>query len=151
MTSLAPQSDADRLQRGSPAHLHEGRTSQRPGPRGRVAVLAHDDALRASICLLLDATGYSADGYALIEHFAPHTDEQRFDCIIVDADRATPNASRYAGRMPADLPVIMLMAEPDGALWASLGLSGPIHCLSKPVPPDELLNAVEHIIVSQPA
>lgn len=145
MTSAALQPGANRVAPGAPANMIEGRISARPGRRGRVAVLAHDDALRASICLLLDATGYSAVGFGLIEHFAPRPDDQRFNCIVVDTGRTTPDASRFAGRMPPGLPVIVLMAEPDDAFLANLGLSGPIRCLSKPVPPDELLDAVEHV------
>lgn len=146
MTSLDPQPDAGRAQRGSPAHLQDGRTQERAGRRGQVAVIAHDDALRASMCLLLDASGYAAVGYERIENFHSEADHHCFDCIIFDVGGATPAALPLAGRAPVMLPVVVLTVDPECDVPKAFDLSGTIRCLAKPVPPDELLATLERVI-----
>lgn len=116
-----------------------------------VLVVEDDDAVRSSVCLLLEALGYAVRAFRNAEEFLAATDGQEADCLLLDyhltgmsgMDLLELLRQRHPGP-----PAIMITANGKG-LAARVEKVGSALLLKKPIAGQALAQYLDALIAKE--
>jgi len=114
-----------------------------------IAVIDDDEQFRVAVVELLSSTRFAARGFASAEEFVATDDVDRYDCIITDINMPGMKGIELLRSLRSrnlDTPVILVTAQIDPTLEASLQSLGAIRSLTKPFGPDALTACLEKIL-----
>lgn len=111
----------------------------------RIAVVEDDPSMLRSVQRLLNAHGYTTEGYSSAEAYLDRPDT-KIDCLVLDVDLGGMSGIELQRRLRASgsrLPVIFVTALEDAALEAEAARTGCVAYLRKPFPSALLIKALE--------
>ncbi|NIP14193.1 MAG: response regulator [Pseudomonadales bacterium] len=115
-----------------------------------IAVVDDDAAILDAMTLLAESRGWLAKVFASGEAFLDAFEQDRdIDCVVLD-----PHLEGMGGDHVADVvagtgvPVVGLTARPESPVTQSIMQSGAAAMLTKPVRPDELVSAIERLLLN---
>lgn len=116
----------------------------------RIAIVEDDEAVRDSICLVLESAGLSAVEYATGEAFlAAYVAGERFAAVVLDPHLPGKNGAQIAHelteRSPA-LPILGITAHPNSPLAHATSRAGARVMLTKPVSAESLVAKLQALI-----
>ena len=112
----------------------------------QIAVIDDDDAVRRSLCLVLEHSGYVPLGFANGQNFLDQAPLKLLDGIVLDLEMPVADGATVLSALRAqthDVPVVVVTGttEPD-LLNAAVG-PPVVAVLSKPVGVNDLIAALE--------
>ena len=110
-----------------------------------VDIVEDDDAVRNSMCELLEAYGYVARGYPSAVHFLKRTDAPG-NCLIVDLHMPEMTGLELLETLRAHdvhVPALILTGRPDPSLQPRIERADVVKLLHKPVDVDQLCGWIE--------
>lgn len=116
---------------------------------GTVAVVDDDPSMRRSVERLLNANGFTTEGYPSAESFLSLARIQLIRCIVLDIHLGGMSGIelwhhlKHAG---ASIPVIFMTAVEDETLEREAVDAGCIAYLRKPFPAESLITAVKRAL-----
>jgi two-component system response regulator FixJ len=116
---------------------------------GIVHVIDDDDAVRDSLTMLLDASGFSVSAYASAGAFLEGLDNAASGCVVTDV--CMPEISgldllrRLSDRLP-QFPVIVLTGEADVPIAVEALKNGALDLIEKPYSADTIVAAVRQAL-----
>jgi len=116
---------------------------------GTVHVIDDDDAVRDSLSMLLDASGFSVSAYASAAAFLEGLDSAPSGCVVTDV--CMPEISgldllrRLSDRLP-QFPVIVLTGEADVPMAVEALKNGALDLIEKPYSGETIIAAVRQAL-----
>jgi len=110
-----------------------------------VDIVEDDDAVRDSMCELLEAYGYVARGYPSAAHFLKRADAPG-NCLIVDLHMPEMTGLELLETLRAQdvrVPALIVTARPDSSLQPRIERAQVVKLLQKPVEVDQLCGWIE--------
>ncbi len=119
-----------------------------------VAIVEDDPSARAALLGLVEALGFRGHGFTEAAELLRFPQLDRLSCVIADM-RLRGGMSglqlhvhlRVTGR---HLPCILVTAYPDQATARAALHAGALAYLAKPVPPEALLDCLQHALSEEP-
>ncbi len=111
-----------------------------------VCIVDDDDAVRDSLCLLLEAHGLCVEAFSSPLAYLNRALDGRFDCLVLDLHMPEMTGLELTERLRAEhvtTPVIILTGRIDRALAPRMERACIAALLSKPVSEEELLAAIK--------
>jgi len=111
-----------------------------------VSVVEDDEAVRDSLCILLDSHGFTVLAYASPRHFLDAADEQKAQCFVFDLHMPEMTGLELAENMRARAivtPIIIITGRTDPVLTQRMQRANIAAVLPKPVSGDDLLASLE--------
>lgn len=115
-------------------------------PIVRVAVVDDDDAVLESLCLLLEAEGYSAEPFASAAEFLQALGPDRFDCLILDQHMPGLTGLELARQLRAagnHLPIMLISGALTPELARKATAMDMLNVAEKPLREGQLMRFVE--------
>jgi two-component system response regulator FixJ len=112
-----------------------------------VCIVDDDDAVRDSLCLLLDSYGMTTRSYASPGHFLKDAGTEA-DCLIFDLHMPEMTGLELAETLRARniaTPIIIITGRGDPVLAARIQRAGIAAVLSKPVGEEELVASISDV------
>jgi RNA polymerase sigma factor (sigma-70 family) len=122
--------------------------------QAQVSILDSDATLSQALARTLQAEGFSARAAASERDLIAPSDPSNGGCLIADATRWGMNSLELQGEVATGtwaLPVIFLTSPGDTKTVVRLMRAGAFNCLTKPVEPGELVEAVREAIAESHA
>ena len=119
--------------------------------RRMVFVVDDDDAVRDSMCALLESTGIQVRDYASANDFLRSIPLNLNACLLLDLHMPGISGVELLERLRADgnrIPVIVMTGRSDPALKERVLRGGAIELLDKPVDEAMLLKALDRAFMS---
>jgi len=116
-----------------------------------VFVVDDDDAVRDSMCALLESTGIQVRDYASANDFLRSIPLNLNACLLLDLHMPGISGVELLERLRADgnrIPVIVMTGRSDPALKERVLRGGAIELLDKPVDEAMLLKALDRAFMS---
>jgi len=110
-----------------------------------IAVVEDDDSVRIALVRLLRCHDYRVAAFASAEDFLAESQETEHDCIVADICLPGLSGIDLAQQLASSgrtTPIVMITAQPDAEVQARALRSGALQVLLKPIPKDQLLEAV---------
>lgn len=110
-----------------------------------VDIVEDDDAVRDSICALLEAYGYTANGYASAAHYLLRPPASS-NCLIVDLhmpEMTGLELLEYLRSHGDHVPALIVTARHDASLDPRIAQAGVVKLLHKPVEDEQLFGWIE--------
>lgn len=101
----------------------------------RIFVVDDDEAVRDSLCALLEAFGFAVEDFASSQAFVVAYDGQHRGCLLVDLHMPQSGGLELLQGMPSlgiDLPVVAMTGSLDAKTKALLLEAGAVAVLEKP-------------------
>ncbi|WP_369061687.1 response regulator FixJ [Caulobacter sp. 73W] len=116
---------------------------------GQVHVIDDDDAMRDSLCFLLETSGLSARGFPSASAFLENLSTVAEGCVVTDI--RMPGMSglelvRVLRGMRPDLPVVVMTGHGDIPMAVEAMKSGVVDFLEKPFAEDAMIGAVRRAL-----
>jgi FixJ family two-component response regulator len=114
-----------------------------------IIVIDDDDAIREAVEGLLDSVGLRSRTFASIQHFLDDRRPRGPGCMVLDVrlpGRSGLDFYKEFISSPDAMPVIFISAHADVSMSVSAIKSGASDFLTKPVRPQELLDAIQSAI-----
>jgi FixJ family two-component response regulator len=111
-----------------------------------VDIVEDDDAVRDSMCALLEAYGYIARGYASAAPFLQHGAAAPGHCLIVDLHMPEMTGLELLESLRSRgvrVPALMITGRHDPSLEPRIERVGVVKLLHKPVQEDQLFSWIE--------
>jgi FixJ family two-component response regulator len=115
-----------------------------------IIVIDDDDAIREAVEDLLHSVGLRSRTFASVQHFLVDKRPRGPGCMVLDVrlpGRSGLDFYKEFINSPDALPVIFISAHADVSMSVSAIKSGAADFLTKPVRPQELLDAIQSAIV----
>jgi len=112
------------------------------GPQAHL--IDDDDAVRDSLCMLLEVEGIAISAYASAEAFL-RAASTAGDCVVTDAQMPGLGGVGLMQTLRArglEIPVILITGRMESAVRAQALALGAFRLVEKPFAPDEILGAV---------
>ena len=119
------------------------------GPGGTVHVIDDDDAVRDSLAMLLDASGFSVSAYASASAFLDGLDQATSGCVITDVQMPEISGLDLLRRLSdrlAQFPVIVLTGEADVPMAVEALKNGALDLIEKPYSAATIVAAVRQAL-----
>lgn len=110
-----------------------------------IAIVDDDEAVREALCDLLLVEGFTARPFASAVTFLAGRAAEEVDCLITDVRMPDIDGIELQRRLRAGgsaMPVIVITASVNEALWRQAFAGGACACLPKPVGDRALLEAL---------
>jgi FixJ family two-component response regulator len=115
-----------------------------------VYIVDDDDSFRTSTARLLRASGYDVEPYASAEQLLRQLpDRGRVSCILLDVripGLSGPELQARLSALGSTLPIVFLTGHADIATTVQVIKAGAEDLLTKPVPRDKLIDAIERAL-----
>jgi len=111
-----------------------------------VCVVDDDDAVRDSLCVLLDSYGMSTRSYASPALFLGE-DPYTADCLVFDLHMPETTGLELAETLRArsiSTPIIIITGRSDPNLASRMERAGIVAVLAKPVAEEELIASIQN-------
>jgi RNA polymerase sigma factor (sigma-70 family) len=118
-------------------------------PTPIIHVVDDDDSLRAAVVRLLRAAGYEVRAYSSAGEFLLTPPAGAPGCVVLDVCMPGPSGldlQEAFGKLQAALPIIFLTGQGDIAMSVRAMKAGAVDFLTKPVPREKLLDAVQNAL-----
>ena len=119
-------------------------------PEPTIIVIDDDDAVREAVGDLLDSVGLRSRTFASVQHFLDDRRPRGPGCMVLDVrlpGRSGLDFYKDFINSPDALPVIFISAHADVSMSVRAIKAGATEFLTKPVRPQELLDAIQSAIV----
>jgi len=110
-----------------------------------VAVVDDDPGMRKATANLLSASGYGTESFDSAEAFLNATAKSEATCLVVDVQLGDISGMELARRLAANglkYPIIFMTALDDKRIQRQAEAVGAVAYLSKPFPPNLLIEAI---------
>jgi FixJ family two-component response regulator len=114
-----------------------------------IIIIDDDDAIREAVKGLLDSVGLRSRTFASVQHFLDDRQPRGPGCMVLDVrlpGRSGLDFYREFINSPDAIPVIFISAHADVSMSVHAIKSGAADFLTKPVRPQELLDAIQSAI-----
>ena len=114
-----------------------------------IIIIDDDDAIREAVEGLLDSVGLRTRTFTSVQHFLHDQQPRGLGCMVLDVrlpGRSGLDFYKEFINSPDAMPVIFISAHADVSMSVSAIKSGAADFLTKPVRPQELLDAVQSAI-----
>jgi FixJ family two-component response regulator len=114
-----------------------------------IVVIDDDDAIREAVEGLLDSVGLHSRTFASVQHFLDDRRPRGPGCMVLDVrlpGRSGLDFYKEFVNSPDALPVIFISAHADVSMSVRAIKAGAVEFLTKPVRPQELLEAIQSAI-----
>jgi len=114
-----------------------------------IVVIDDDHAIREAIEGLLDSVGLRSRAFASVQHFLDDQRPRGPGCIVLDVrlpGRSGLDFYEEFTSSPSAMPVIFISAHADVPMSVRAIKAGAVEFLTKPVRPQELLDAIQSAI-----
>jgi len=118
-------------------------------PGGTVHVIDDDDAVRDSLAMLLEASGFSVSAYASASAFLDGLDKAPSGCVITDVQMPQISGLDLLRRLSdrlSQFPVIVLTGEADVPIAVEALKNGALDLIEKPYSAATLVAAVRQAL-----
>lgn len=115
-----------------------------------IIIIDDDDAIREAIEGLLDSVGLRSRAFASVQHFLDDQQPAGPGCMVLDVRLPGRSGLDFYNEFinsPDALPVIFISAHADVPMSVRAIKAGAAEFLTKPVRPQELLDAIQSAIV----
>lgn len=131
----------------APDDRHIGTKAVPESPEAVIYVVDDDAAVRAAVCLLVEAHGWQARPLASPEEFLLHYDRLRPGCLVLDLRMPEPGMSPLAlqdiiSNLGLPLEIIVVTAYAGHPLEARARAGGALQVLTKPFREEELIASI---------
>ncbi|MET0336201.1 MAG: response regulator FixJ [Caulobacter sp.] len=116
---------------------------------GQVHVIDDDEAMRDSLCFLLETSGLSARSFPSASAFLENLSTVAEGCVVTDIRMPTMSGLelvRVLRGMRPDLPVVVMTGHGDIPMAVEAMKSGVVDFLEKPFPEDAMIGAVRRAL-----
>jgi two-component system response regulator FixJ len=110
-----------------------------------IDIVEDDDAVRDSMCALLEAYGYAARGYASAALFLQRAAVPG-DCVIVDLHMPEMTGLELLETLRSQdvrVPALMMTGRHDPSLEPRIERAGVVKLLHKPIQDEQLFGSIE--------
>jgi two-component system, LuxR family, response regulator FixJ len=110
-----------------------------------VAVVDDDDAVRDSLCFLLEIAGYTVAAYASAAQFLQEAPLRELACLVVDQHMPDLTGLQLVARLRGDgvgLPVALITGSPSADVLRLARELSVAKVLEKPLDDDQLLEFI---------
>lgn len=117
-----------------------------PARRRLVGVVDDDAAVRDSLRLLLQTSGYRVVSYPSAEHFLAGMADQAFDCLLIDQHMPVVTGLELLesfARLAIRPPIALMTGSPSPQLTRRALALGAVAVLEKPLAEDALFRFLE--------
>ena len=114
-------------------------------PDRLVAVVDDDDAVRDSLCFLLEIAGYTVAAYASAAQFLQQAPLRELACLVVDQHMPDLTGLQLVARLRGDgvgLPVALITGSPSADVLRLARELSVAKVLEKPLDDDQLLEFI---------
>jgi FixJ family two-component response regulator len=114
-----------------------------------ISVVEDDESMRHAVVRLIRSLGYRASGHCSAEAFLASGESATTRCIITDIRMPGLSGIELKGRLDATgiaVPVIMVTATQDDALFEKAAASGAVCILRKPFESAEMISCIEGVL-----
>jgi FixJ family two-component response regulator len=114
-----------------------------------IIIIDDDDAIREAVKGLLDSVGLRSRTFASVQHFLDDRQPRGPGCMVLDVrlpGRSGLDFYKEFINSPDAMPVIFISAHADVSMSVRAIKSGAADFLTKPVRPQELLDAIQSAI-----
>jgi two-component system, LuxR family, response regulator FixJ len=119
--------------------------------RQAIYVVDDDEAVRDSLCALLESYGYAADGFASVDAFVDAYRPGVPGCVVLDLHMPKSGGLKLlqnAGLLGIDLPVIVVTGSLDAWTEGLLREAGAVAVLEKPFEDLSLIGVIRSVMVA---
>jgi FixJ family two-component response regulator len=121
-----------------------------PEARDRlIYVVEDDDALRDSLCWLIESAGYRVSAYGNAESFLAYLEPEARGCVVLDVRMPGMNGLELQERLirrGQHLPIIFISGHADVPMAVSAIKRGAADFIEKPFQDQELLKRIESVM-----
>jgi len=114
-----------------------------------ISVVEDDESMRRAVVSLIRSLGYRASSHNCAEAFLSSGESATTHCIITDIRMRGLSGIELKGRLDAtgvSVPVIMVTATQDDALFEKARVSGAFCLLRKPFESAEMISCIEEAL-----
>jgi FixJ family two-component response regulator len=118
-----------------------------------VYVVEDDDALRDSLCWLIESAGYAVAAYGSAESFLAYLEPEGGDCLVLDVRMPGMNGIELQERLirhRRHIPIIFITGHGDVPMAVSAIKRGAYDFIEKPFQDRELLARIEAVMKADP-
>lgn len=118
-------------------------------PGGTVHVIDDDDAVRDSLAMLLEASGFSVTAYASAEAFLGGLEQASSGCVVTDVQMPEISGLELLRRLSdrlTEFPVIVLTGEADVPIAVEALKNGALDLIEKPYSGETVISAVRQAL-----
>jgi FixJ family two-component response regulator len=111
-----------------------------------ISIVEDDESMRSALGRLVRSLGYRASGHGSAEAFLASDEISKTRCIITDIRLPGLSGIELKGRLDAagvTVPVIMVTATQDDALFEKARVSGAFCLLRKPFASAQMISCIE--------
>jgi two-component system, LuxR family, response regulator FixJ len=115
--------------------------------KARVYIIDDDDAVRDSLSVQLESTGYDVASFSSAVGFLEIAHSLQPGCVISDVQMPDMDGMELQQRlsdMKLDFPVVIVTGHADVALAVRAMKAGAVDFIEKPFDEDAILNSVQH-------
>jgi two-component system response regulator FixJ len=115
--------------------------------KARVYIIDDDDAVRDSLSVQLESTGYDVASFPSAVGFLEIANSLQPGCVISDVQMPDMDGMELQQRltdMKLDFPVVIVTGHADVALAVRAMKAGAVDFIEKPFDEDAILNSVQH-------
>jgi two-component system response regulator TtrR len=124
-----------------------------PNDAGRVIyVVEDDDALRDSLCWLIESAGYRVSAYANAESFLAYLEPEARGCVVLDVRMPGMSGLELQERLirrGQHLPIIFITGHGDVPMAVCAIKRGAVDFIEKPFQDQELLKRIESVMKTE--
>ena len=121
-----------------------------PDARDRlIYVVEDDDALRDSLCWLIESAGYRVSAYGNAESFLAYLEPEARGCVVLDVRMPGMSGLELQERLirrGQHLPIIFITGHGDVPMAVSAIKRGAVDFIEKPFQDQELLKRIESVM-----
>jgi two-component system, LuxR family, response regulator FixJ len=118
-----------------------------------VYIVDDDDAVRDSLCSLLESHGLRVRGYTSADDFLGDRQPSKIGCLLLDLHMPGMTGLQLLGKLRMDrsrLPVIAITGRSDPMLKKQVAQAGAFALLEKPMDEEVLLWTIKSAVAAQP-
>jgi len=116
-----------------------------------IYVVEDDDALRDSLCWLIESAGYPVSAYSNAESFLAYFEPEARGCLVLDVRMPGMNGLELQERLirrGQHLPIIFITGHGDVPMAVSAIKRGALDFIEKPFQDQELLARIQSVVNS---
>jgi FixJ family two-component response regulator len=120
-------------------------------PEGLVYVVEDDDALRDSLCWLIESAGYAIAAYSNAESFLAYLEPDGGDCLVLDVRMPGMSGLELQERLIRrrhHIPIIFITGHGDVPMAVNAIKLGAFDFIEKPFQDQDLLARIEGVMKS---
>lgn len=111
-----------------------------------VDIVEDDDAVRDSLCALLEAYGHKARGFNSAALYLQHAAAAPGHCLIVDLHMPEMTGLELLETLRSQdvrVPALIMTGRPDPSLEPRIARAGVVKLLHKPIQDEQLFGSIE--------